>query len=170
MLPVGGAPTWRITLVVIALTIHCLNPTIGTKQTKQFYHPTSTIRALANCFVSFGVLLEPVSSSFSSSTSIALAVSTPETIIVAAPEVKSVSSSSQYVHSSGTGIDFYDYQTGDPGSKNYAKLGDKITLNYKGRLAGRQGWIYDDTFNTDTPVRIKSLGSTNVIKGLELGK
>ena len=49
-----------------------------------------------------------------------------------------------YSKSVVTGIEYYDYETGDGDG---AKIGDKVSIRYKGRLAGRQGWVYDDTFN-----------------------
>lgn len=66
---------------------------------------------------------------------------------------------------SSTGIVFYDYKIGDGISP---VQGDKITFHYKGRLAGRQGWVYDDTKLIGQPVRL-TLGVTPCIKGLEIG-
>ena len=71
-----------------------------------------------------------------------------------------------YSRSPSTGIEYYDYRIGDGAD---VKMGDKISFNYKGRLLGRQGWIFDDTFQDDKePVRM-TLGKTNCIAGLELG-
>lgn len=67
---------------------------------------------------------------------------------------------------SSTGIEYYEYKVGDGPA---AKYGDKIVWNYKGRLAGRQGWVFDDTFQEGKdPVRMV-LGTTNCIEGLEIG-
>mmetsp|Transcript_8289 Transcript_8289/g.8445 ORF Transcript_8289/g.8445 Transcript_8289/m.8445 type:complete len:177 (+) Transcript_8289:276-806(+) len=68
---------------------------------------------------------------------------------------------------SKTGIEYYDYTIGDGKTPS---MGDKISFHYKGRLAGRQGWIYDDTRVSDNgePVRIK-LGSTPCVRGVEIG-
>ena len=72
----------------------------------------------------------------------------------------------RYTRSVATGIDFYEYKIGDGPT---VKSGDKVSLNYKGRLAGRQGWVYDDTFQEGKePVRL-TVGTTNCIRGLELG-
>ena len=67
---------------------------------------------------------------------------------------------------SPSGIEYYDYR---PGYGDNVKIGDKISFNYKGRLLGRQGWVFDDTFEEGKePVRM-TLGKTNCIEGLELG-
>jgi uncharacterized membrane-anchored protein len=42
-------------------------------------------------------------------------------------------------------------------------MGDKIAVNAKGYLAGRQGYIYLDTYTDDKPVRVV-LGQTPCIK------
>ena len=75
------------------------------------------------------------------------------------------SANPSYIRSPTTGIEFYDYKTGDGESVTY---GSKVVFHYKGRLAGRQGWVYDDTSQIDEPVRL-TLGSSKCIKGLELG-
>ena len=60
-------------------------------------------------------------------------------------------SGTQYARSS-SGIGFYDYKEGDGAEP---KMGDKISFNYKGRLAGRQGWVYGDTFpEGEEPIRM----------------
>ena len=41
----------------------------------------------------------------------------------------------EYIRSSSTGIEYYDYTIGDGPA---AKFGDKVLYNYKGRLAGSQ--------------------------------
>jgi FKBP-type peptidyl-prolyl cis-trans isomerase len=72
----------------------------------------------------------------------------------------------EYSRSVGTGIEYYDYKIGDGASP---KVGDKVVFNYKGRLAGRQGWIYDDTFVEGAdPIRVV-LGKGACIPGLEIG-
>ena len=70
----------------------------------------------------------------------------------------------QYIKSQ-SGLEYYDYKLGE-GIE--AHLGDKVSVNVKGYLAGRQGWLYENTFDTDTPIRL-ILGQTPCIKGLELG-
>lgn len=70
-----------------------------------------------------------------------------------------------YSKSIQTGIEYYDYSNGDGPS---AQTGSKVSLNYKGRLAGRQGWIYDDTFESGEPIRLV-IGTTKCIRGLEIG-
>jgi hypothetical protein len=73
---------------------------------------------------------------------------------------------SGYTKSRSTGIEFYNYKNGDGPE---AKMGDRVVFNYKGRLAGRQGWIYADTFTDGTePVRV-TLGTTDCIEGLVTG-
>lgn len=53
--------------------------------------------------------------------------------------------------------------------------GKNVVLNVRGFLAGRQGWLFVDTFNSDTgeAIRISNIGepssSPSVIKGLEYG-
>jgi FKBP-type peptidyl-prolyl cis-trans isomerase len=72
----------------------------------------------------------------------------------------------EYSRSVGTGIEYYDYKVGDGAAP---KVGDKVVFNYKGRLAGRQGWIYDDTFVEGAdPIRVV-LGNNECIPGLEIG-
>ena len=70
----------------------------------------------------------------------------------------------KYSQSPTTGIQYYEYRLGEGPD---VKEGSKVSLNYKGRLAGRQGWIYDDTFGRE-PVRL-TVGTTNCIRGLEVG-
>ena len=70
----------------------------------------------------------------------------------------------QYIKSS-TGLEYYDYRIGDG---EEARIGDKVSINVKGYLAGRQGWLYEDTYANDEPVRL-TLGDTPCIRGLELG-
>lgn len=80
-----------------------------------------------------------------------------------APTIAYANENAKYLKSH-TGIEYYDYRVGDgPDVKN----GDKVIFNYKGRLAGRQGWIYDDTYAAE-PVRI-ILGATPAIEGIEIG-
>ena len=50
----------------------------------------------------------------------------------------------EYIRSTSTGIEFYDYTIGDGPA---AKFGDKVSYNYKGRLAGRN--IYHQSIKTD---------------------
>eukprot|EP01041_Mallomonas_annulata_P004371 gene4371-8704_t len=66
---------------------------------------------------------------------------------------------------STSGVEYYDYVIGDGISPAYR---DKVVFHYKGRLAGRQGWIYDDTRAADLPVRM-TLGVSPCIEGLEKG-
>jgi hypothetical protein len=66
---------------------------------------------------------------------------------------------------SSSGIEYYDYKVGDG---RVIKKGDRVVLDYKGRLAGRQGWLYEDTFAGGEPVRINTQSST-VIEGLRQG-
>lgn len=74
--------------------------------------------------------------------------------------------SSSYVKS-GTGVDFYDFNIGDGAD---AKVGDKVTLNIKGFLAGRQGWVFLNTYDSQSDNRIRLfLGVTPCIEGLKLG-
>mmetsp|Transcript_10780 Transcript_10780/g.10408 ORF Transcript_10780/g.10408 Transcript_10780/m.10408 type:complete len:229 (+) Transcript_10780:176-862(+) len=73
--------------------------------------------------------------------------------------------SKEYVKST-TGIEYYDYTIGDG---PIATFGDKVVYNYKGRLAGRQGKIFEDTFAEGVdPIRM-TLGTTDCIPGLEMG-
>ncbi|EKX49453.1 FKBP-type peptidyl-prolyl cis-trans isomerase [Guillardia theta CCMP2712] len=65
---------------------------------------------------------------------------------------------------SGTGLKFVDIRAG---SGEEVKVGDKVSFHYIGRLAGRQGKPFEDTYS-DEPVRVE-LGKTRVIKGLEEG-
>lgn len=66
---------------------------------------------------------------------------------------------------SATGVEYYDYKIGDG---QEAHIGDKVSMNIKGYLAGRQGWLYENTYESDEPVRL-TLGKTPCIQGLELG-
>ncbi|KAJ1438777.1 hypothetical protein B484DRAFT_444386 [Ochromonadaceae sp. CCMP2298] len=68
---------------------------------------------------------------------------------------------------SASGIEFYDYAIGEGAN---AKMGDKVAVNAKGFLAGRQGWLYLDTYAEDRPCRfVLGDATTPCIKGLELG-
>eukprot|EP00960_Hanusia_phi_P067689 766680-Hanusia_phi.AAC.9 len=59
------------------------------------------------------------------------------------------------------GLKFVDVREG---SGEQVKLGDRVSFHYIGRLAGRQGKPFEDTYS-DEPVRVE-LGKTRVIKGL----
>jgi hypothetical protein len=54
----------------------------------------------------------------------------PATVKIEQPKVVL----NEYIRSTSTGIEFYDYKIGDGPA---AKFGDKVAYNYKGRLAGR---------------------------------
>lgn len=81
-----------------------------------------------------------------------------------------------YTKSALQGLEYYDY----PAKSSSKPLpvvsrGKNVVLNVRGYLAGRQGWIFLDTFNSaiGEAVRIQNLGEADcspaVIKGLEVG-
>jgi hypothetical protein len=95
--------------------------------------------------------------------------------IVASPLTSLVLSADPYPQyaKSSTGIEYYDYTLGDDcddsSEKCTAKMYDRVVFRYKGRLAGRQGWIFADTINDGSdPLRV-TLGKTDCIEGLVLG-
>ena len=63
-----------------------------------------------------------------------------------------------------SGLKFLDIKDG---SGNAADYGSKITFHYRGRLAGRQGKPFEDTYS-DEPYRVV-LGKDKIIAGLEEG-
>jgi hypothetical protein len=65
---------------------------------------------------------------------------------------------------SDSGLKYLDIKQG---SGPEAKNGCKVTFHYIGRLAGRQGKIYEDTY-ADEPYRI-TLGTDKIIPGLQEG-
>lgn len=81
-----------------------------------------------------------------------------------------------YTKSALQGLEYYDY----PAKSSSKPLpvvsrGKNVVLNVRGYLAGRQGWVFLDTFNSaiGEAVRIQNLGEADcspaVIKGLEVG-
>jgi len=54
------------------------------------------------------------------------------------------------------------------GTGPQVETGSRVTFNYVGRLAGRQGKPFEDTAQDDDPIRVE-LGKTRIIKGLEEG-
>ena len=66
--------------------------------------------------------------------------------------------------STGSGLQYFDIKIG---SGNVAAIGSRVTFHYIGRLAGRQGKPFEDTY-ADEPYRIV-LGKDKIIPGLEQG-
>jgi len=75
---------------------------------------------------------------------------------------------------SASGLEYYDYSrpssTSTTASSQEVKKGDRVVLNVKGYLAGRQGWLFLDTFNSKQGEAVRiTIGETPCIKGLEQG-
>lgn len=74
-----------------------------------------------------------------------------------------------YAKSFDTGLEYYDYPQSKSEGPPVVK-GDKVKLNIRAYLAGRQGWIYIDTFKSTTGEAVKfTVGDGSAIEGLELG-
>ena len=65
------------------------------------------------------------------------------------------------------------FLSADPSSKPEGpplKQGDKVLLNIRAYLAGRQGWVYLDTFKSKDGESIRfTVGEDSAIPGLEIG-
>lgn len=66
---------------------------------------------------------------------------------------------------SASGIEFYDAKVGEG---RPVAAGDRAVIDFRGRLIGRQGWIFEDTFSTGKPAKVET-ADANVIEGLRLG-
>jgi FKBP-type peptidyl-prolyl cis-trans isomerase FkpA len=104
----------------------------------------------------------PIALSFSLCPDLSLLAGRPLPQVVSSVHAKS--DSNLYTRTA-SGVEFYDYAVGEGAE---AKVGDKVAVHAKGFLAGRQGWLYLDTYAEDRPCRIV-LGTDPCIKGLELG-
>lgn len=80
--------------------------------------------AIASVFAAFPVaIMTPFVTFAAEETAI------PATVKIEQPKVVL----NEYIRSTSTGIEFYDYKIGEGPA---AKFGDKVAYNYKGRLAG----------------------------------
>ncbi len=82
----------------------------------------------------------------------------------------------QYQKSKYQGLTYYDYPMKSSSKVTGVEVrkDSTVLLNVRGFLAGRNGWIFLDTFKSETgeAIRLTGLGSnggTSVIKGLEVG-
>ena len=92
------------------------------------------------------------------------AETTPSTL--STPSGSSFGPTSSY--NKGQILEYYDYPSSKPIGDDIKK-GDSVVLNVRAYLAGRQGWIYIDTFKSTTGEAIRlNVGETPTIKGLEI--
>ena len=66
---------------------------------------------------------------------------------------------------SSSGIEYYDARVGEG---RHVTAGDRAVIDFRGRLIGRQGWIFENTYSTGKPAKVDT-SDANVIDGLRLG-
>jgi hypothetical protein len=89
--------------------------------------------------------------------------------IIAAPSGASFGPTPSY-SKSPSGLEFYEYKAPSESEGPAAKQGDRVLLNMRAYLAGRQGWMYLDTFNSKSGEAVRlTLGETPCVRGLEIG-
>ena len=112
--------------IALVLLIHVISSFSGANHIASYQKFGMKLRSLAAVFALAIIPAElanicPVSAADATIVPTSVSIEKPKAVL------------NEYVKSTSTGIEYYDYKIGDGPA---AKFGDKVAYNYKGRLAG----------------------------------